>query len=242
MQDEYGILPRMRQLAQSRLFSATLFVFALVSAAQISYAVFARGPLYALTGLPQVLEVIGLLMLRNALAAEDGKASKTAGLTMVFWVEIVTGVLMIIAFITAGIILLNIPEEDFEYIVNQLQLSYSFDLNELGLGSGEVDMQLIRTAAFRILLVFAAVSGLYYTMTAISVHRVRAAVKYNAFIKKIPPVLIGFLAVAAVLSGLTLYQYVDITSVFIRLAEVAKVALFAYCAMVFNKQFQSVPL
>lgn len=242
MQDEFGVLPRMKQLVQSRLFSATLFVFALVSAAQISYAVFARGPLYALTGLPQVLEVIGLLLLRTAFTSDDGKTSKTAGLTMVFWVEIVSGVLMVIALVAAGIVLLNIPEEDFEYIVNQLQLSYSFDLSEFGLGSGEVDLQLIRTAAFRILLAFAAVSALYYTLAALSVRRVRAAIKYNVFIKKIPAVLIGFLAVTAVFSGLTVYQYVDITSVFIRLAEVAKAALFAYCAIVFNRQFQTVPL
>ena len=234
--------PRLKELVKGRLFTATLAVFAFVSAASIAYDVTALGPLYAISGLPAVLEVVFLLMFRSACLAED-EPPRTSGLTAVYVTQIVVGALTTVALAAAGIVLAAMSEESFAELLQEISLNKVLNLSEY-LNSMQ---SYVSAADFKIyvaVVIFgtAALSALYYALTAIGTKRVRDAVRDGVSRKPVPAGLITILALTAVVQLISVFGAASFLVAVVSALEAAKAGLFAFCGYKFNTEFPAVPI
>ncbi|MBP5754401.1 MAG: hypothetical protein J6W93_00990 [Clostridia bacterium] len=234
--------PRLKELVKGRLFTVTIAVFAFVSAASIAYDVTALGPLYAISGLPAVLEVVFLLMFRSACLAED-EPPRTSGLTAVYVTQIVVGALTTVALAAAGIVLAAMSEESFAELLQEISLNKVLNLSEY-LNSMQ---SYVSAADFKIyvaVVIFgtAALSALYYALTAIGTKRVRDAVRDGVSRKPVPAGLITILALIAVVQVISVFGASSFLVAIVSALEATKAGLFAFCGYKFNTEFPAVPI
>ena len=234
--------PRLKELVKGRLFTVTIAVFAFVSAASIAYDVVALGPLYAISGLPAVLEVVFLLMFRSACLAED-EPPRTAGLTAVFVTQIVIGAVTVVALAAAGIVLATMSEESFTELLKEISLNKVLNLNDyLNSIQAYVSATDFKIYIAVLILGTAALSALYYALTAIGTKRVRDSVRDGFSRKPVPAGLITILALTAVVQLISVFGAASFLVAVVSALEAAKAGLFAFGGYKYNTEFPAVPI